>query len=181
MYDPTIPSKMNDIERAMFQAIEDEFYGTVDSRLRIMGYTGSFKNPFDPEKNVSPNESYRKVVSDFFRMRPHPISVTCRVEGPGLTFYIDCDKIIDKELAKWVIDFASNPARRQLNLYQGAEYYPPRSARLNFPDIHEPEKILEAFGIDPAKISLYADEDIEVDLDTEDPLGLDFPPPVDAE
>ena len=175
------PSVMSDTERLMLDAIEKEFYHNIDSGLNTLGYTGSFRNPYDERKNTTGRSFERKIVKKLFDDMPHPLAVgllPARAKDSGCRFYIDADRDVDEYSARWLIDSSSNANTRMENLVSMAKPFNESSVMITFTDITQPVEVLKAFGLDPACLDVDSSfEDIEVDIDN--PLSQDFPPPVD--
>jgi len=166
---------MSPTEQLMLKAIENEFYSNVDSMLLMLGYVGSFRDPYDEHKNAARKDYERDLVIYVFEERPRPVSVGFRPAGDyGCRVYIDADRSLNKANADWLVDFCSDPFNRVKNLISLVTLSRERSVTVPLKDVFEPVDALRAFGIDTTYTGLSNSfEDIEVDI--ENPLGLDFP------
>jgi len=172
-----MPRDMTKEEQEVFNVIRDKFYTNVNNALGVMGYAGTFEKPYDPTLNMAKGGVYKAIEATFLE-RPHPVSINySNVTDKDTLIWLEADRCLDTELARWLVDFSSNLSHRRRDLVDITTFSPPRSARVQVRGPINGEDILLLFGLSadwaPFVPPEADDEEIEVDIDN--PLDLDFP------
>ena len=173
-------------EEEVFIAMREQQVRTVDIILHRLGYTGTFAKAYDPrlDKTIGTPKEYR--VERIFTSRPRLIKVSIYAIASTAGYpKTDVVLISDRPLPDYyAIDrfiedcFCPGPDHST----------PPDGFRNNDREISIPlsgkldaDAILDRFGlkgISVADMSAdYTDEDEDIEIDLDDPLGLDFPEP----